>query len=66
MNSRELSSDWLFIYIDAKELEVKKGEEEEEKEERRKVRKTNLLTAIGIDLNGKKEFLCSYLLYFTL
>jgi len=63
LNSRELSSDWLFIYIDAKELEVKKGGEEEGKEESRKVRKANLLTAIGIDLKGKKEFLCSYLHY---
>ena len=55
LNSRQLSADWLFISMDAKILDIRKGEKE--------VKQAVLFTAIGTDLNAHKEFLGSYLYY---
>jgi len=47
---RELSSDWLVVYIDAKEIEVKSGG---------KVKKMVIISGIGVNMEGKKELLGS-------
>lgn len=47
---RELSSDWLIVYIDAKEIEVKSGG---------KVKKMVIISGIGVNMEGKKELLGS-------
>lgn len=52
---RELFSDWLFIFIDAKEIEVKDKDG--------KVKKGVIFTAVGVNMNGKKEILLSMLFY---
>ena len=55
MNSRELASDWLVIFMDAKVLDVKN--------EKGEIKKAVLITATGIDMSGKKNFLGSHLHY---
>ena len=52
--TRQLSPDWLVIAIDAKRLDVK---------EDKVVRKAVLLTATGINMEGKKEVISSMLFY---
>ncbi|MCX7725553.1 MAG: IS256 family transposase [Chitinispirillaceae bacterium] len=52
---RELHSDWLIISIDAKKIEVKDNEN--------KVKKGTLFTALGTNMEGKKEVLSSPLFY---
>ena len=48
--SRELESDWLVVFADAKIIEVKDKE---------KVKKKIILTAVGINMKGQKEILGS-------
>jgi transposase-like protein len=55
LNSRELQSDWLAIFIDAKVIDVKN--------EKGEVKKATFLTAVGVDMDGKKQFLASILVY---
>ena len=52
--TRQLSPDWLVIAIDAKRLDVKDD---------KVVRKAVLLTATGINMEGKKEVISSMLFY---
>ena len=58
-NSRQLLSDWFFISMDAKVIDVG----EEVKGENRRIRKATLFTAVGVDTDAHKEFLGSYLYY---
>jgi len=50
--SREIDSDWLVVYIDAKEVEVK---------EDKKVKKMVLVTGVGVNMEGEKEVVGSKL-----
>ena len=49
---RELDPDWLVLYVDAKELEVK---------EDKRVKKMTLMTAVGVDMGGMREVVGSRL-----
>lgn len=49
---RELDPDWLVLYADAKELEVK---------EDGKVKKMVLITCVGVDMDGRREVVGSKL-----
>jgi len=49
---RELDSDWLVLYVDAKELEVK---------EDKRVKKMTLITAVGVNMEGRREVVGSRL-----
>lgn len=49
--TRELKSEWLAIFIDAYECDVKEGG---------RVRKTQVYVVAGIDLGGRKELLGFY------
>lgn len=53
--NRELSSDWFFIFIDAKGIDVK--------DENGKVKRGVIFTVVGVSMEGKKEILSSMLFY---
>ena len=55
LNSRELQPDWIAIFVDAKVIDVKN--------EKGEVKKATFLTAVGVDMDGKKQFLASILVY---
>ena len=53
LNKRELASDWLVVYMDAKHLEVR--------DENGRVRKGVIYTVCGVNMEGRKEIiLCRF------
>jgi len=55
INTRELQPDWLFIFADAKVIEIRN--------EQKETKKAVILTAIGINMAGEKHYLGSIIRY---